>query len=173
MSADKQSAPVGEMLGRMSWEMSADTMTHQMSCLLTQQMSCLQTHWLRLGGTRPEMVFGRFLQHMAPFGIPSTGFCMVFQGATLIFSAPGARFWAQGQILVPGPGPGPKIGPGPQIWNPNWALGPLGPWAQGPIWAHWAPVGPKGPLGPLGLGPMGPLGPWALGPWAPDQPGLS
>ena len=37
-------APVGGMLGGMSWEMSADTMTQQMSCLLTQQMSCLQTH---------------------------------------------------------------------------------------------------------------------------------
>ena len=36
-------APVGGMLGGMSWEMSADTMTQQMSCLLTQQMSCLQT----------------------------------------------------------------------------------------------------------------------------------
>jgi len=49
-------APVGGMLGGMSWEMSADTMTQQMSCLLTQQMSCLQTqqmsclqtHFLRL-----------------------------------------------------------------------------------------------------------------------------
>ena len=35
-------APVWGMLGGMSWEMSADTMTQQMSCLLTQQMSCLQ-----------------------------------------------------------------------------------------------------------------------------------
>ena len=30
-------------VGGMSWEMSADTMTQQMSRLLTQQMSCLQT----------------------------------------------------------------------------------------------------------------------------------
>ena len=93
-------APVRVMLGGISWEMSADTMTQQMSCLLTQQMSCLQTqqmsclqtHWLRLGGTRPEMVFGHNLQHMAPFGIPTTGFCMVFQHGTLVFSPPGTIF---------------------------------------------------------------------------------
>ena len=34
------------------------------------------------------MVFGHNLQHMAPFGIPTSGFCMVFQYGSLIFSTP-------------------------------------------------------------------------------------
>ena len=37
----------------------------------------------------PKMVFGHNLQHMAPFGIPTSGFCMVFQYGSLIFSTPG------------------------------------------------------------------------------------
>ena len=81
-----------------------------------------------------------------------------FKGATLIFSAPGpdfrpgARFWPRGQARAP------KLEPGPQIWKPNRALGPLGAWAQGPIWALWAPVGPKGPKGALwAQGAEGPI----------------
>ena len=95
-----------------------------------------------------EMVFGHNLQHMAPFGMLTIAFCMVFQGATLIFSTPGARFLA----------PGPDSGPGPPNWGPGRNLesklgtGPLGPRAS---------VGPKGPFGPLG--------PWAL--WAQRAPG--
>ena len=37
----------------------------------------------------PKMVFGHNLQHIAPFGIPTSGFCMVFQYGSLIFSTPG------------------------------------------------------------------------------------
>ena len=40
----------------------------------------------------PRMIFGPNLQHMAPFGIPTTVFCMVFQHATLVFSIPGLIF---------------------------------------------------------------------------------
>ena len=41
----------------------------------------------------PRMVFGPNLQHnMAPFGVPTTGFWMVFRQATLVFSTPGAIF---------------------------------------------------------------------------------
>ena len=108
---------------------------------------------------QPEMVFGCNLQHMAPFGMLTTAFCMVFQGATLIFSAPGARFWAQGQILAPGPGPGPKIGARAPNLESKLGLGPFGP------------LGPQALLGPLG--PFGPKGPlwahWALG-GVPDKP---
>ena len=46
---------------------------------------------------------------MAPFGVLTIAFCMVFQGATLIFSTPGARFLA----------PGPDSGPGPPNWGPG------------------------------------------------------
>ena len=44
---------------------------------------------------RPRMVFGLNLQHMAPFRVPTTGFCMVFRHATLVFSTPETflRFW--------------------------------------------------------------------------------
>ena len=45
------------------------------------------------------MVFGRNLHYMAPFGIPRTGFCMVFQRASFVFSCPGADFGAQNLIL--------------------------------------------------------------------------
>ena len=85
---------------------------------------------------------------MAPFGIPSTGFCMVFlKHATLAFSTLGTNF---------DPGD-PNLGPGAHIWawSPN--LGSkLGPGPLGPR----APLGPRGPIWqPYGnhLGPM-----WAL-----------
>ena len=39
--------------------------------------------------------FGHNLQHMAPFGMPTTGFCMLFQHATLILSTPGPIFGAR------------------------------------------------------------------------------
>ena len=49
----------------MSWEMSADTMTQQMSCLLTQQVSCLQTQQMSCLQTHqlleiPQPGFARF-----------------------------------------------------------------------------------------------------------------
>ena len=46
-----------------------------------------------------KIVFGHNLQHMAPFAIPNTRFCMVFQRASLFFSCPGMDFWAQDQIF--------------------------------------------------------------------------
>ena len=36
-------------------------------------------------GPHPKMVWGHNLQHMAPIGATTIGFCMVFQYATLIF----------------------------------------------------------------------------------------
>ena len=44
---------------------------------------------------------------MAPFGIPTTGFCMVFQYATLVFSSPGTI------LGTPDPKFGPRLGQGP------------------------------------------------------------
>ena len=38
---------------------------------------------------------------MAPFGMPTTGFCMVFRYGNLVFSAPGTHFWNPGaQIWI-------------------------------------------------------------------------
>ena len=99
---------------QMSW-----LLAQQMSCLQTQQMSCLQTHPLRkdpppFGYGSYRMVFGHTLQHMAPFGIPTTGFCMVFQHATLIFSTTGPILGPQDLDLGSGWAGdlfGPKIGP--------------------------------------------------------------
>ena len=147
---------------------------------------------LELGPIQPEMVFGHNLQHMAPFGIPSSGLCMVFQGATLIFSAPGARFWLRGQILGPRPsfchpgvrnlGPGPKFGIQIGPWDKPWIKCAL---PSGAIWhqqLHRKLVSSsgiingyhqrassmghhqRGPRVPLDpFGPFGPLGP--LGHW--------
>ena len=77
--------------------------------------SCQPRRWLssRLHGvcrfiscgfypTQPEIVFGHNLQHVAPFGATTSGFCMVFQYATLIFSTPDPIFGAPGQGLGPG-----------------------------------------------------------------------
>ena len=90
-------------------------LTQQMSCLQTQQMSCLQTHFLRICPTQPQMVFGHNLQHMAPFGIPTSGFCMVFQGATLVFSTPEAILGVQDLDLGSG-WAGDLFG---QTWGPE------------------------------------------------------
>ena len=65
--------PCVENAWGMSWEMSADTMTQQMSCLLTQQMSCLQTqqmsclqtHFLRI---LPHPARNDFRSELATYG---------------------------------------------------------------------------------------------------------
>ena len=44
----------------------------------------------------PRKVWGHHLQHMAPFGATTGGFCMVFQRATLIFSTPEPILGASG-----------------------------------------------------------------------------
>ena len=41
------------------------------------------------------MVFVHNLQHMAPFGLTTTVFCMVFQDGTLVFSPPEAILGAR------------------------------------------------------------------------------
>ena len=46
-----------------------------------------------------KMVVGHNLHNMAPFAIPNTGFCMVFQRASFVFSCPGADVWAQERIF--------------------------------------------------------------------------
>ena len=50
----------------------------------------------------PKMVLGHNLQHMAPFGIPTSGFCMVFQDGSLIFSTPGPIWGPQDPDLGSG-----------------------------------------------------------------------
>ena len=52
---------------------------HNIGCTIEHQL--VKAMW-------PNMVFGHNLQHMAPFGIPTSGFCMVFQYGSLIFSTP-------------------------------------------------------------------------------------
>ena len=47
------------------------------------------------------------MQHMAPFGISITGFCMVFRYATLIFSNPGSICGTPDSKFVPWLGRGP------------------------------------------------------------------
>ena len=77
-----------------------------------------------LGGG-PRMVFGPNLQHMAPFGVPTTVFCMVFRHATLVFSTPGAIFGTPIPDLDPGWAGDvfcPKMGPGKR-----WFCGRNGP----------------------------------------------
>ena len=51
---------------------------HHVAIPLTTPTSIFQAMWAK-------MVFGHNLQHMAPFGIPTSGFCMVFRCATLVF----------------------------------------------------------------------------------------
>ena len=65
------------------------------------------------------MVFGHNLHYMALFEIPRTGFCMVFQRASFVFSCPGADFGAQDRILdsqVDMLACGPFFG---QFWGPE------------------------------------------------------
>ena len=75
----------------------------------------------------PKNEFGRNLQHMAPFGATTIGFCMVFRYATLIFLTPDPIFGA------PGPGLGPRR-PGGPFWAQN----------GGPenmiLWRDWSPT---------------------------------
>ena len=121
-----------------------------------------------VGGTRPEMVLGHNLQHMAPFGMLTIAFCMVFQGATLIFSAPGTRFGARTQ---PGNSPSRIC----QIWDlKNGIWSPFGHIGRTPSEIRssrtafpartlmWASPGP-GKKSNLKINLMGPLGPGAQG----------
>ena len=65
------------------------------------------------------MVFGHNLQHMAPFGIPNTGFCMVFRHANFVILGSRMIFGHQdpefGPPDVPA-GPGTFLG---QKWGPE------------------------------------------------------
>ena len=78
-------------------------------------------------GPTPEMVSGHNLQHMAPFGALTSGFCMAFDSLTLIFLTPDPIFGA----LTPHLGPGR-------------ARGPLGAENGGPknmiLWKDWSPM---------------------------------
>ena len=65
----------------------------------------------QIWGPQPKTVWGHNLQHMAPFGALTSGFCMVFQRATLVFLTLDHIFGAPGQ-----------------------GLGPRGP--EGPFWAQ-------------------------------------
>ena len=89
---------------------------------------CLQTQTVsssRFCPIQPQMVFGPNLQHMAPFGVSTTAFCMVFQHATLIFSTTGPILGAQDLDLGSGWAGdlfGPKMGP-----EKRWFCGGNGP----------------------------------------------
>ena len=78
-------------------------------------------------GPHPKTVWGHNLQHMAPFGALTNGFCMVFQPATLICLTPDPIFGALG------PGLGPRR-PGGPFWAPK----------GGPknitLWRDWSPT---------------------------------
>ena len=74
-----------------------------------------------------KMVLGHDLQHMAPFGATTTGFCMVFQPATLIFSTLDSIFGG------PGPGLGPRR-PGPPLEIKNGGLENMF------LWRDWSPT---------------------------------
>ena len=67
------------------------------------------------------------MQHMAPFGISTIGFCMVFQYATLIFSTLDPIFGA------PGPGLGPRR-PSPPFGAQNGGLKNM------ILWRVWSPT---------------------------------
>ena len=61
------------------------------------------------------MVFGHNLQHLAPFGIPTSGFCMVFQYESFIFSTSGAILGPQDLDL----GSSWAVGTNRQKWGPG------------------------------------------------------
>ena len=81
----------------------------------------------QIWGPQPKTVWGHNLQHMAPFGALTSGFCMVFDSPTLTFLTPDPIFGA----------PNPRGRP----WE---ARGPF--WAQkgGPknitLWRDWSPT---------------------------------
>lgn len=52
-------------------------------------------------GPYPKMVWGHSLQHMAPFGALTTGFCMVFDSPTFIVLTPDPVLGGPGQGLGP------------------------------------------------------------------------
>ena len=70
---------------------------------------------------------GHNLQHMAPFGIPTTGFCMVFQYATLVFSTLGTV------LGTPDIKFGSRLGRGP-FGHTN------GPRKNMTLWKKWSPM---------------------------------
>ena len=84
-------------------------------------------HPLHFGPPSPKTGFGHNLQHMAPFGATTSGFCMVFQPATLIFSTLDPIFGA------PGPGLGPRR-PGPPFGAKNGGLKNM------ILWRVWSPT---------------------------------
>ena len=66
----------------------------------------------------PQNVFAHTLHYMAPFAIPNTGFCMVFQRASFVFFmprggilSPGSYFLISGRHFGPGTFLGSKMGP--------------------------------------------------------------
>ena len=75
----------------------------------------------------PKTVWGHNLQHMAPFGALTSGFCMVVDSLTLIFLTPDPIFGA----------PNPRGRP----WE---AWGPFGAQKGGPknitLWRDWSPT---------------------------------
>ena len=79
-----------ENVGGMSWEttdvLSADT-TDVSSADTTHVLSADAIN-LAFSGAWLEMLFCYNLQHMALFGISTSGFCIIFRYANLVFSIP-------------------------------------------------------------------------------------
>ena len=87
---------------------------------------------LKFWAPTPKMVWGHNLQHMAPFGALTGGFCMVFQPTTLIFLTLDPIFGAPTLDLGPGR---PRHRRGPQkgsrtFWDPDPDLG-IQKWSLG------------------------------------------
>ena len=108
--------------------------------------------YLNMLGLPSRMFFGHNLRYMAPFGIPRTGFYMVFQRASFVFMprddflSPGSDFGMQGRHFGPGTflesKPGHKKSDFVMEWfchcssgeipRPKWILLYIGP-----IWAGY------------------------------------
>ena len=130
----------------------------------------------QIWGPTPDMVWGHNLQHMAPVGALTSGFCMFFDSPALIFLTPDPIFG--GQDLGPrrpgGPFLGPKRGPGkhdfveglvPHEVSRDCLRGERFLWYPGILWVY--PFPPKPSQGGVLQGfppnpkiPGAPLGPW-------------
>ena len=114
--------------------------------------------------TWPKMVFGHNLQHMAPFGILSTGFCMVFRHAFFVCSGSGLIFGARDPEFGPPDVPaglgtflGQKRGPEKDGFVEEMVPRGVKKGSGGGKWIVWCPGGHWASQFP----------PWALGgPWA-------
>ena len=117
------------------------------------------------------MVWGHNLQHMAPFGALTSGFCMVFDSPTLICLTLDHTFWSPDPTSWPRKGPGPFWGPkrGPELIphevTQDFLRGEWFVWYPGTLWVYRFPPNPSQGRFSEGF-PPNPKIQWApLGPW--------